>query len=299
MGKGAGMSKTVDSDYVGRFHKVLKYIDEHLDAELPVEKLASVVAFSKYHFHRQFAALFGTTVQKYVQMLRLKRASYKLAFRNDSITEIALECCYEGPEAFSRAFKKRFEQSPADFRRQPNWAVWQRALEPVSESRLLFMKTQLHTDQVQIVVVDDTQVASLEHRGSPALIGESVRRFIAWRKQFGLPPSRSSTFNILYDDPEQTPPDEFRLAICAATNRDIPPNDAGVTAATIEGGRCAVLRHVGSDDNLGQAVGFLYRVWLPQSGEEPRDFPLYCQRVSFFPDVPEHEAITDIFLPLR
>ena len=37
----------------------------------------------------------------------------------------------------------------------------------------------------------------------------------------------------------------------------------------------------------------------PASGEEPRDFPLYFQRVSFFPDVPEHEAITDVFLPLR
>jgi hypothetical protein len=29
-------------------------------------------------------------------------------------------------------------------------------------------------------------------------------------------------------------------------------------------------------------------------GEEPRDFPLFCQRISFFPDVAEHEAVTDI-----
>ena len=43
---------------------------------------------------------------------------------------------------------------------------------------------------------------------------------------------------------------------------------------------------------------FLYREWLPDSGEELRDFPLYCERVSFFPDVPEREAITDLYLPL-
>ncbi|WP_408605894.1 hypothetical protein [Mastigocladopsis repens] len=43
----------------------------------------------------------------------------------------------------------------------------------------------------------------------------------------------------------------------------------------------------------------MYSIWLPLSGEEPRDFPLYLQRVSFFPDVPEYEAITDIFLPLK
>ncbi len=54
-----------------------------------------------------------------------------------------------------------------------------------------------------------------------------------------------------------------------------------------------------TSDDLGESVTFLYSQWLPQSGEGPRDFPLYFQRVRFFPDVPEHEAVTDIFLPLR
>jgi len=30
---------------------------------------------------------------------------------------------------------------------------------------------------------------------------------------------------------------------------------------------------------------------LQASGEEARDFPIYCQRLSFFPEVPEHEAV--------
>jgi len=34
-------------------------------------------------------------------------------------------------------------------------------------------------------------------------------------------------------------------------------------------------------------------------GEELRDFPLFMQRVKFFPDVPDSEAVTDIYLPLR
>jgi len=29
------------------------------------------------------------------------------------------------------------------------------------------------------------------------------------------------------------------------------------------------------------------------------DFPIYCQRLSFFPEVPEHETVADLFLPLR
>ncbi|HEU0149077.1 MAG TPA: GyrI-like domain-containing protein, partial [Bradyrhizobium sp.] len=52
-------------------------------------------------------------------------------------------------------------------------------------------------------------------------------------------------------------------------------------------------------DNLEPAALYLYRDWLPASGEEARDFPIYCQRLSFFPEVPEHEAVADLFLPLK
>lgn len=69
-------------------------------------------------------------------------------------------------------------------------------------------------------------------------------------------------------------------------------------AKTIPGGRHAKLRHIGSDDTLRDAVAHLYATWLPASGEEPADVPLFFQRVVFFPGVPEHEAVTDVFVPL-
>ncbi|MDU0958524.1 MAG: GyrI-like domain-containing protein, partial [Bradyrhizobium sp.] len=47
------------------------------------------------------------------------------------------------------------------------------------------------------------------------------------------------------------------------------------------------------------AALYLYRDWLPASGEEARDFPIYCQRLSFFPEVPEHETVAELFLPLK
>lgn len=84
-----------------------------------------------------------------------------------------------------------------------------------------------------------------------------------------------------------------------AVDREIPANSTGIVMKTIPGGRCAVLRHVGSDDGLTAAAQYLYGVWLPASGEEIRYFPLYGQRVSFFPDMPENEAIIDLFLPLK
>ena len=283
-----------------RFRKVLAHIDAHLDDDLTVDRLSDVAAFSKYHFHRQFSELFGIGVYKYVQLVRLKRASYQLAFRDQHrIIDIAMASGYESHEAFSRAFKKTVGQTPSEFREQPQWDSWHATYQPLSDVRIRHMTPDHRADNVKIVAFETTRIAVLEHRGDPRLIGDSVRRFIEWRKQNHLPPRVSATFNILYDDPGETPPEDYRLDLCAATERPVAENPFGVVEKTIPGGRCAVLRHVGSDDTLGAAVAYLYGTWLPASGEEPRDFPLYLQRVRFFPDVPEHEAVIDIFLPLK
>lgn len=286
--------------YIARFRRVLDYIDEHLDADLNVEALSRVAAFSKYHFHRQFSELFGIGVYRYIQLARLKRASYQLAFRGESrIIDIALASGYDSHEAFSRAFKKTVGQTPSEFRDQPQWASWHDTYERLSQLRSLHMPITHHAESVQIVDFKQTRVAAIEHRGDPRLIGDSIRKFIEWRKQNNLPPRVSATFNILFDDPAEIPAEDFRMDICAATERPIEANAYGIIEKTIPGGRCAVLRHVGSDDTLGDSVRYLYAEWLPASGEDPGDFPLYVQRVRFFPDVPEHEAVTDIFLPLR
>lgn len=282
-----------------RLRRALAHIHANLDGDLSVAALCRVAAFSKHHFHRRFTALFGIGVHRYVRLVRLKRASYRLAFRDDAVIQIALDSGYEGPEAFSRAFKQEVGQPPSLFRRQPRWEAWRATFQPIGEIAMIHADQDFHEGRVGIAVVPDTRVAVLEHRGDPALIGESVRRFIAWRKSMKLPPRISATYTILYDNPDTTPPEAFRLDLCAATDLAVEPNDAGIVGKLIPGGRCAVLRHVGSDETLGEAASYLFTGWLPHSGETLRDFPLYCQRVTFFPDVPEHEAVTDLFLPIR
>ncbi len=285
--------------YLARFRKVLAYMDEHLHDDLSVEQIGQTAGFSKYHFQRQFSELFGLSVYKYIQLQRLKRASYQLVFRQPrQIIDIALACGYENPESFTRAFKKNIGQAPFKFRKQPQWIPWHATYQPLNHLRITHMTSAYQVGQVRLIAFKPTRVAAIEHRGDPRLVGHSVRNFIEWRKQVGLSPKASATFNILYDDPAGTAPQDYRLDICATTNREIASNLFGVIEKTLPGGRCAVLRHQGSDNGLGQAIAYLYSQWLPHSGEALRDFPIYVQRVSFFPDVAEHQAVTDIFLPL-
>ncbi len=160
------------------------------------------------------------------------------------------------------------------------------------------MSPTFQLNDVTMITTQDIMIATLEHRGDPRRIGESVRKFIAWRKAHLLPPRISATFNLLWDNPDQVAPDDYRFDLGAAVTSPVAPNSDGIITKIFPGGRCATVRHVGSDDTLFQAVNFMYQTWLPQSGAELRDFPLYLQRVAFAPEVAPDAAVTDIFLPI-
>ncbi len=289
-----------ESNYQARMLRVLQYIDTHLDEDLSVERLSTIAAFSKFHFHRQFSEYFGLAAFRYVQLLRLKKAMYELAFRSHKqVINIALDNGYESSEAFSRAFKKSLGLSPAQFRKQPQWDNWQSSNLTIDQLREQHMPITYQNSDVRIVSFPETPIAVLEHRGAPGLLPNSIQRFIAWRKLNKLPPSVSATFNLIYDDPEQTPAADFRFDLAAAVSTPAAENEHGIVNKLIPAGECAVLRHTGSDAELGNVVRFLYNDWLPQSERNLRDFPLFFQRISFFPDVPEHLMVTDVFLPLQ
>jgi len=155
--------------------------------------------------------------------------------------------------------------------------------------------------QVNVTIVDfsETMIAVLEHRGSHTLVMDSVRKFIDWRKQSGLSPVASShTFGIAYDDPAVTLPEAFCFDVCGEVKQPVPANSQGVVNKRIPEGRCAVVRHIGSTDRISDSVYYLYREWLPESSEELRDFPLFFHYIKRVPETPEHEQVTDVYLPL-
>ena len=99
--------KAALENYHARMQRVLDHIDQHLDSDLGLEALSGVAAFSKYHFHRQFMSTFGLSVHRYVQLARMKRASYRLAYMDaQSVTDIAMDAGYDAPDAFARAFRQ-------------------------------------------------------------------------------------------------------------------------------------------------------------------------------------------------
>jgi AraC family transcriptional regulator len=282
------------STYAERFNRVFDYIERHLDEKLSIERLSELACFSAFHFQRQFSAYVGMSVVRYIQLLRLRRASYQLVFSEQRrIIDIGYEAGFENPESFTRAFKRCFGQTPSQFRNQPAWQPWNECMPLPERERCRLMN-------IQIVDFEETMVAVLEHRGAPERLLESVKIFIDWRKQSGRSPNASRrTFGIPYDDPATIPTDSFRFDVCSEVFRVVTENPQGVITKSIPGGRCAKLRHIGSTDRVSESIYPMYREWLPESGEALRDFPLFFHYLKRVPEVDEHEQVTDIYLPLK
>lgn len=283
-----------------RMTRVLDYIDAHLDHNLSVEELSAVGAYSQFHFHRQFSATFGLSCFSYVQLCRMKSAAAQLAFRRDkSVIEIALDHGYDEPESFSRAFKKHTGQAPTEFRKSPQWEAWYSRLNALTQLRKTQMSQQFKFEQVEMIAFQATPIAVYQHRGNPGLLPQSIRSFIQWRKEHKLSPARYATFNLLDQHPDEVAPEDFRFDLATQVEAGFASAHDHIICTDIPAGLCARLRLRGSDDGLEQAIRFLYADWLPQSGKSLRDFPLFLQRLNFFPDVSENELITDLYLPLQ
>ncbi|MBN7138903.1 AraC family transcriptional regulator [Lysobacter enzymogenes] len=293
--------KAATQNYRSRMQKVLAHIDRNLDSDLDLDAVSRVAAFSKFHFHRQFAAALGLSLHRYVQLMRLKRASHRLTSSEpQSVTDIAMEAGYDAPDAFARAFRQRLGQSPSSFRESPDWGAWLAAFGPLDNARNKLMHITFEHDDVIVREVASTPVAIIEHRGDRSAIGETRERFMRWRNSVGLPPESSPSFMVFRSERTPANPADYSMDLCVATDRPIAANDAQVKPGTIPGGRCAVLRYPGNTNNLEPAALYLYRDWLPASGEEARDFPLYCQRrLTPIPGMSAHEVVVELFLPLK
>ncbi|CDX49380.1 Transcriptional regulator, AraC family [Mesorhizobium plurifarium] len=293
--------KAAVQNHHARMQRVLDHIDRHLDDDLDLDALSGVAAYSKYHFHRQFTATFGLSVHRYVQLARMKRASFRLGYADaESVTDIAMDAGYDAPDAFARAFRQRCGQSPSSFRRSPDWGSWLMAFGPLDNARRKLMQIIFTDDDVTIREVPPTPVAIMEHRGDRATLGDTIQRFIAWRKAAGLSPETSPTFNVFRSERCPAVAADYSMDICVGTDQPIAADDKQMKAGVIPGGRCAMLRYPGNTNNLEPAALYLYREWLPASSEEARDFPIYCQRrLSFLPELSVPEIVVELFLPLK
>ena len=100
------------------FDKMIVYIDEHYEQKIELEDIAKIggynIAYTSQFFKRQM----GISFVEYVLRLRIRDATVRLASTDEAVARIASDCGFADVKAFNVAFKKHFNMTPTEYRKQ-------------------------------------------------------------------------------------------------------------------------------------------------------------------------------------
>ncbi len=108
--------KQYEKSVMDRLNMVFFYINQHYMEDIPLEKAAEIAGFSKYHFARVFKEFSGQTFFDYLCLQRTKAAERLLLIPDKAITDIAYQSGFGSICAFNRAFKKKNQCTPSEYR---------------------------------------------------------------------------------------------------------------------------------------------------------------------------------------
>lgn len=99
-------------------NKTMSYIYQNINTSINIDELALNFNVSKIHLHKIFKEQMGINIYESIKSIRLQKASnLLLTNKYSTITEIANLCGYSSQSSFIKAFKKRFEQTPNEWRK--------------------------------------------------------------------------------------------------------------------------------------------------------------------------------------
>lgn len=98
-----------------KINHVIAYINEHLNEDLTIDRLAENCFISKSYLSHQFKIYTGLTLFQYIIKKRVTVARNMLR-EGATATEACMHCGFNDYSNFHKAFKKEFGQSPKEFR---------------------------------------------------------------------------------------------------------------------------------------------------------------------------------------
>lgn len=283
------MTKTGNwTNYEERLSRVTAYIYDHLDDEINLYQLADVACLSPYHWHRIYHAIHGETIAATVKRLRLHRAAGYLAQTSMAIGEIAEKSGYKNIQSFTRIFNSVYGMPPAQYRKKGSHTQFQ----PQNRERSLVMY------DVAIRTIPKMKAITVGHVGSYMQIGKAFDTLYGWLGARNLLRPDMRSIGLYYDDPTAVPEEKLRSRAGVIADQGF-PIESPFELTEISAGPYAVLRHKGPYADMRAAYQWLYGEWLPQSGKEAANAPVFEEYLNSPRDTAPAELLTEIYLPLN
>jgi AraC family transcriptional regulator len=117
-----GVTNSVVKEYRGgltnyQLKIVTEYIQAHLDLNLNLDLLASLINISPHYFASLFKQSTGTSPHKYITNCRLAKAKILLRQNNLAIAFICQEVGFKNQSHFTRVFRQHYQITPKSYQK--------------------------------------------------------------------------------------------------------------------------------------------------------------------------------------
>ncbi len=277
-------------DYLRRIHAVIEYINNHLDEEMDLKRLAEISHFSEFHFHRIFKAFRHETLGGYIVRTRVETAATMLRYSELPIETISYNVGYEVPSSFSKSFKQFYGISPTEYRNNKNHIVMEK-IEPNPDLKLKAPKLVNIEPKTAIYIRLTDAYSEFDFPGTFA----KLWRFVKEQKLFS---AGMEHIGVYYDNPKVTDSNLLRSDVCLVVHKPVQPKGE-INVKEIPGGRYAVFLYQGPYVNLGIVYDKIISEWLPASGCELRDVPIFEKYVNDPAKTEPEKLKTEIYIPIK
>lgn len=270
-----------------RVWRALVHLEDHLDGDLSLARVATAAHLSAFHFQRIFAHIVGESPKRLVRRLRLERAAAALARGGAPTAAVARAAGYASVEPFTRAFAAHFGTPPGRYR--ANAARRRDAAPRPPEDLRSWVNRPGRDGQLRFAAVaaragrDGAAAFRLERifpfRAAFRRRGPGVRRdeaelerLLEFARRGARAPASPLIVVLHHDDPAVVPPERRRVDLGVAVG----PRRSGegdVAVRPVAGGDYAAATHGGPRRRLPRTLEWL-RSAARSAGLGPRDGPV-------------------------
>lgn len=281
--------ETTREEYQKRVNIIVEYINNHLNEDIDLGKLADMSHFSPCHFHRILKAFLGEPVGAFITRMRVETAARLLRYTDLPVQEIAWKVGYEMPSSLSKVFRQFYNISPHAYRTHKNYFI----MKPLT------LIPELKLKNPKIVESADRQVIYVRLTGAYVENDYAKAWECLWKcvKEQKLFSAGIEHICIYHDDPKVTSPEKLRTDVCLTISKPvIPQGEIGVK--NLEGGTYAVFLYQGPYGNLGAVYDYIYARWLPESGYGLGLTPAYEKYLNHPGRTEPAKLKTEIYIPV-
>lgn len=99
-----------------RLSRILQFIEKNWNQKLSLADIAKDEYLSPAYLSRFFKRYVGMPFSDYLRELRFQKAARMLTGSSDTITEIAYNCGFQSPSAFTEGFRMYYKVTPKEYR---------------------------------------------------------------------------------------------------------------------------------------------------------------------------------------